>query len=71
MPSVLRVIEREWLAWLKRGPKAHGLKTPNATDREIHKGGFEAAEPLKGCRGAEIDLGRSDRPRIRADRGAG
>ena len=71
LPSILRVVDREWSAWLRRGPKGGGLKGSSPTGTDDSKGGFEAAETSKGCRGAEIDPRRSGRPRIRAGGGAG
>lgn len=71
LPSILRIVDREWSMWLKRGPKGGGLNSSSTTGKEIHKGRFERAELVKGCRGAEFDSRRSDRPRIRAGRGAG
>lgn len=71
LPSVLRVVDREWLAWLKRGPKGGGLKGLSPTGNRDSQGGFGTAESSKGCRGAEFDLGRSALSRIRAGRGTG
>lgn len=71
LPSILRVIDREWSVWLRRGPKGGGLNSSSPTGTRDSQGGFEATEALKGCRGAEIDPHRSSRPRIRAGGGAG
>ncbi|KOX59620.1 hypothetical protein ADL19_04910 [Streptomyces purpurogeneiscleroticus] len=71
LPSILRVVDREWSAWLRRGPKGGGLNSLSTTDNRDSQRGFEAAATVKGCRGTEIDPGRSAQPRIRAGRGAG
>ncbi|WP_157862065.1 hypothetical protein [Methylobacterium sp. Leaf361] len=71
LPSILRVVDREWSAWLRRGPQGVGSKVRARPVPEIQKGGFERADPSKGCRGAEVDPRRSGRQRIRAGGGAG
>jgi hypothetical protein len=71
LPSILRVVDREWSAWLRYGPKGGGLKSSSTTDNGNLQGGFEGAETSKSCRGAEIDLRRSGQSRIRARGGAG
>lgn len=39
LPNVVRIISREWLAWLTRGPRGAppGFKILNTTDREVRK----------------------------------
>jgi hypothetical protein len=39
LPNVVRIISREWLAWLTRGPRRAppGFKMLNTTDREVRK----------------------------------
>ena len=38
LPNIVTVIDREWSAWLARGPKATGLKTLSTTDKESLSG---------------------------------
>lgn len=46
LTNVLRVVDREWLAWLSRGPKGGGLKKPSTTDtRGFKRPRAESAQP--------------------------
>jgi hypothetical protein len=70
---VLRIISREWLAWLRRGGRSAapallagiGCKTLHPTDRGDPQRQVVDAEPSKSCRGAAGDLNQSDPVRIR------
>ena len=86
-PNVVRIISREWLAWLRRGgqngnrfrseatasPLSAGIgcKPIHPTDKGDPQRQVVDAESKKGCRQAAGDLDRSDRSRIRVGRGAG
>ena len=71
-PNVIRIISREWLAWLRRGGRSAapalwgsiGCKPMHPTDRGDPQRQVVDTEPKRGCRGAAVDLGRSDRARI-------
>lgn len=39
LPSILRVIDREWSAWLRRGLKGGGLNSSSTTDRRVYREG--------------------------------
>lgn len=76
-PNILRIISREWLAWLRRGGRSAapalwgsiGCKPIHPTDRGDPQRQLVETEPSKGCREAAVDLDRSDRSRIRAGHG--
>lgn len=80
-PSLVRIISREWQAWLKRGtqtrnrfasqmaPKASasiGCRKIHPTDKELTSGTSSPAEPSQGCRGAAGDPRESGPSRSRA-----
>jgi hypothetical protein len=79
--NVIRIINREWTAWLKRGQQARkldearariagssiGCKPLHPTDKgDQQRAAVNTATFKEICRGAEVDLGRSDPVRIRA-----
>jgi hypothetical protein len=80
--NVVRVVSREWQAWLRlTRQEAHstgngttrnqqqggGVKSVTTTPTEVlDLGKTRPAEPLKGCREAASDFGRSDPVRILA-----
>jgi hypothetical protein len=76
---VLRIISREWLAWLRRGGRSAapailggiGCKTLHPTDRRDPQRQVVDTAPSKGCRGAAGDPRQSDPSRIRAGGRAG
>ncbi|MGG3811472.1 hypothetical protein ABEV34_07480 [Methylorubrum rhodesianum] len=39
LTNLLRIVDREWLAWLSRGSKGGGLKKPSTTDTKVSLGG--------------------------------
>ncbi len=74
-PNVVRIISREWLAWLRRGGRSAapallgstGCKTLHPTDKgDPHRALMDRAIPQEGCRGAAVGLGRSEAVGIRA-----
>lgn len=73
-PNVVRIISREWVAWLRRGGRSAapglwggiGCKNLHPTDKGDPQKQIVDTEPKKGCRGAAVDLDRSDRTRILA-----
>ncbi|MGH1575497.1 hypothetical protein ACRAWG_38870 (plasmid) [Methylobacterium sp. P31] len=73
-PNVLRIISREWLAWLRRGGRSAapalfgsiGCKSVHPTDKRDPQRQVVDTGPKKSCRGAAGDLGRSGRSRILA-----
>ncbi|MHB2208629.1 hypothetical protein [Methylobacterium sp. CM6257] len=73
-PNVLRIISREWLAWLRRGGRSAapallgsiGCKTLHPTDKGDPQRQVVDMEPSQGCRGAAGDLGLTDPLRILA-----
>jgi hypothetical protein len=73
-PNVLRIINREWLQWLRRGGRSAapallgsiGCKTMHPTDKGDPQGQVVDTAPSKGCRGAAVDLDRNDPMRILA-----
>ena len=80
-PNVVRIISREWLAWLKRGGQMRngfafratppsvsagiGCRSLRPTDRGITSGTSRPAEPTQGCRTTANDLDRGERLGIR------
>jgi hypothetical protein len=78
-PNLVRIISREWLQWLQRGGRpaapallgSIGCKNLHPTDKGDPQRQVVDAKPKKGCRGAAVDLDRSDRMRILAGRGTG
>lgn len=78
-PNVLRIISREWLAWLRRGGRSAalallgsiGCKTMHPTDKGDPQKQVVDAGPKKGCQGAAVDLDQSTSMRIRAGGGSG
>ena len=67
LPNVVTVIDREWLAWMKRGPKAIGGRNSTTTDtrglREERRGrvsaSIEADLHVRRSRGQARNLGTS------------
>ncbi|MCJ2084872.1 helix-turn-helix domain-containing protein [Methylobacterium sp. E-005] len=74
--NVIRIVSREWTAWLRLArrtlPSGGGVKSATTTHTQVlDLGESRKTEPKKGCRGAAVDPGRSDRARICADGGGG
>lgn len=80
-PNLIRIISREWTAWLKRGQhtrrlgeararvagRSIGCKPMHPTDRgDPHRQVVDTARSKEGCRGAAGDLTRRDPVRILA-----
>jgi len=78
-PNVVRIISREWLAWLRRGGRSAapalwgsiGCKPMHPTDRGDPQKQVVDVEAKKGCREAAGDPRQSGRTRIRVGRNAG
>ncbi|MCJ2067570.1 helix-turn-helix domain-containing protein, partial [Methylobacterium sp. J-030] len=74
--NVVRITSREWTAWLRLArrtlPSGGGVKSATTTNTQVlDLRESRKTEPKKGCREAAVDLGRSDRTRIRAGGGSG
>ncbi len=54
LPNMLRIVSREWAAWLTRGAKGSGVVNPAPTDKPLKTKG-SAAEPSKGWRRGEAE----------------
>jgi hypothetical protein len=74
--NVIRIVSREWTAWLRLArrtlPSGGGVKSATTTHTQVlDLGKSRTTEPKTGCRGAAVDLDRSDRVRILAGGGTG
>jgi hypothetical protein len=44
LTNVVRIIARDWLAWIKRGPKQGGVRNLTSTDTNLYRKEEERAE---------------------------
>ena len=67
LPNVVRVVSREWLAWLARGPKPIGVKKITPTAKTDKTGLSRASEPVFAARGQQTPpvVHNAARPRRR------
>src|SRR4051794_22120220 len=53
LPNVIRIVSREWLSWLARGPKPIGVKKLTPTDSRDKTQRSRTSEPLLAARGQQ------------------
>ena len=60
LPNVVRIVSREWVAWIKRGPKS----SPLSVRAQPQPGGFKFSNPTDTTnKKGSSNLGRDDRSR--------
>jgi len=60
LPNLVTIVDREWLAWLKRGPKRGGFGNAHATDNlASRKTAMRPAEAPRKAAGKETSLATS------------
>ena len=53
LPNVVRIVSREWRAWLARGPKPIGVKKITPTDKDHKREGSRVSEPVFAAGGQQ------------------
>jgi len=56
LPNVVRIVSREWRAWLARGPKAIGVKKITPTAKADKREGSRVSEPVFAAGGQQAGL---------------
>src|SRR3954452_19561980 len=56
LPNVVRIVSREWLTWLARGPKPIGVKKITPTDKDHKREGSRVSEPVFAAGGQQAGL---------------
>ena len=56
LPNVVRVVSREWLAWLARGPKPIGVKKITPTAKTDKREGSRPSEAVFAAGGQQAGL---------------
>src|SRR3954465_1431818 len=55
LPNVVRIVSREWLTWLARGPKPIGVKKITPTAKDHKREGSRVSEPVFAAGGQQAD----------------
>src|SRR5215211_5064074 len=53
LPNVVRIVSREWLTWLARGPKPIGVRKATPTAKETKREGSRPSEAVFAARGQQ------------------
>src|SRR5215210_1900478 len=69
LPNVIRIVSREWLAWLARGPKPIGVRKVIPTAKTEKREGSRVSEPVFAAGGQQAGLAAyaCEGPRHRRD----
>jgi hypothetical protein len=65
LPNVVRVVSREWRAWLARGPKPIGVKKITPTAKANKREGSRVSEAIHAAGGQQAGLAAHSRERPR------